>query len=99
MAHEPVTPFSVEPLPATFGAVVRGVRLADLDDSTFAKLYDAWLEYALLLFPDQHLTQAEQVAFAEPLRPARVRARPDQQRPARRNAPRRSRRTTTSCGS
>ena len=65
MTRKLVPPFSVEPLPATFGAVVRGVRLADLDDATFAKLYDSWLEYALLLFPDQHLTQAEQVAFAD----------------------------------
>jgi alpha-ketoglutarate-dependent taurine dioxygenase len=58
-------PFSIEPLPSTFGALVRGIRLADLDDATFAALYDAWLEYALLVFPDQHLTQDEQVAFAD----------------------------------
>ena len=58
-------PFSLEPLPATFGAVVRGIRLAELDDSTFAKLYDTWLEYALLVFPGQHLSQDEQVAFAD----------------------------------
>jgi len=57
-------PFSLEPLPATFGAVVRGLRLADLDEATFAALYDAWLEYALLVFPDQHLSQQEQIAFA-----------------------------------
>ena len=58
-------PFSLEPLPTTFGAVVRGVRLAELDDATFAKLYDAWLEYALLVFPGQHLSKDEQVAFAD----------------------------------
>lgn len=57
-------PFRLEPLPATFGARVRDLRLADLDDATFDALYDAWLEYALLVFPDQHLTHAEQVAFA-----------------------------------
>ncbi len=57
-------PFSVESLPATFGAVVRDIRLTDLDEPTFAALYDAWLEYALLVFPDQHLSQDEQVAFA-----------------------------------
>lgn len=58
-------PFSIESLPATFGAVVRGVRLAEIDDARFAALYDAWLEYALLVFPDQHLSQDEQVAFAD----------------------------------
>ncbi|MEZ4332209.1 MAG: TauD/TfdA family dioxygenase [Myxococcota bacterium] len=57
-------PFRLEPLPASFGARVEGLRLADLDETTFAALYDAWLEYALLVFPDQHLTNEEQVAFA-----------------------------------
>src|SRR5262249_27339769 len=30
----------------------------------FAALYAAWLEHALLIFPDQHLTREEQIAFA-----------------------------------
>ncbi|MEZ4282920.1 MAG: TauD/TfdA family dioxygenase [Myxococcota bacterium] len=59
-------PFTVEPLPnTTFGAIVRGVRLAGIDDATFAQLYAVWLEYALLVFPGQHLTPDEQVAFAD----------------------------------
>jgi len=58
-------PFELEPLPASFGALVRGLRLAELDDAGFAALYDAWLEYALLVFPDQHLSTGEQVAFAD----------------------------------
>lgn len=53
-----------EPLDATFGAVVTGTRLAGLDDATFDDLYGLWLEYALLIFPGQHLTRDEQVAFA-----------------------------------
>ncbi len=56
--------FEVEPLDATFGAVVTGLKLADLDDASFAVLHETWLEYALLLFPGQHLTHEEQVAFA-----------------------------------
>jgi len=56
--------FEIEPLEATFGAVVTGLRLTQLDDATFAQLYETWLEYALLLFPDQHLSNDEQVAFA-----------------------------------
>ncbi|MFO0689562.1 MAG: TauD/TfdA family dioxygenase [Myxococcota bacterium] len=60
-----VPPFRVEPLPATFGAIVRDIRLAELDDAGFRALYDVWLEHALLVFPDQHLTQDEQVAFAD----------------------------------
>jgi len=66
MTSAPLHPFSIEPLPnTTFGAIVRGVRLAAIDDATFAQLYSAWLEYALLVFPGQHLTPDEQVAFAD----------------------------------
>ncbi|WP_297695002.1 TauD/TfdA family dioxygenase [Phenylobacterium sp.] len=57
-------PFDVEPLPATFGAVVTGLRLAALSDADFAVLYETWLDYALLIFPGQHLTTQQQVAFA-----------------------------------
>jgi alpha-ketoglutarate-dependent taurine dioxygenase len=56
--------FTVAPVEATFGAVVTGRRLAELGDAAFAWLYGVWLDYALLIFPDQHLTNAEQVAFA-----------------------------------
>lgn len=41
-----------------------GVNLASIDDSTFSRLYAAWLEYALLIFPEQCLENEEQVAFA-----------------------------------
>ncbi len=57
--------FEVKPLDATFGAVVTGLKLAALDEAEFAALYDTWLEYALLVFPGQHLSNEEQVAFAK----------------------------------
>ncbi len=57
--------FEIEPLPSvTFGAVVTGVRLANLCEEDFTLLYEAWLEHALLIFPEQHLERDEQVAFA-----------------------------------
>ncbi len=52
------------PLDATFGAVVTGVKLAEMDDKTFRTLYETWLQYALLIFPEQHLSRAQQIAFA-----------------------------------
>lgn len=58
------TQVRIEPVDATFGAMVTGVRLADLDEEVYERLYEAWLTYALLIFPDQHLTHDEQVAFA-----------------------------------
>ena len=54
----------IQPLDATFGAVVTGVKLAALDDAAWQGLYAAWLKYALLIFPGQHLSRDEQVAFA-----------------------------------
>lgn len=57
-------PFDVEPLPASFGAVVTGLTLRNLGEDVFRRLYRVWLDYALLIFPGQHLTRDEQVAFA-----------------------------------
>jgi alpha-ketoglutarate-dependent taurine dioxygenase len=56
--------FTVQPLDATFGAIVTGLRLAEISDEAFAELYQAWLDHALLVFPGQHLTHAQQIAFA-----------------------------------
>jgi alpha-ketoglutarate-dependent taurine dioxygenase len=62
-----VTPraFDLAPLAGTtFGAVITGPRVAGLDDEGFRELYQAWLEYGLLVLPGQFLTRAEQIAFA-----------------------------------
>jgi alpha-ketoglutarate-dependent taurine dioxygenase len=58
------TTLEVEPVGATFGAVVRGVDLRALDEPTWTAVHDAWIEYALLIFPGQFLTRPEQDAFA-----------------------------------
>ena len=58
------SPFDIRPLDASFGAVVTGLKLAELDEAAFAELYRTWLDYALLIFPGQHLTRDEQIAFA-----------------------------------
>lgn len=58
------TTMRVEPLDATFGARVTGINLEHLDEPGFARLYALWLDYALLIFPGQHLSKAAQVAFA-----------------------------------
>ena len=56
--------FDITPLDATFGAVITGVKLAELDEARWRDLHAAWLDYALLVFPDQHLTREQQIAFA-----------------------------------
>jgi alpha-ketoglutarate-dependent taurine dioxygenase len=54
----------VEPLDATFGAIVTGVSIEDIDDGTWAALHAAWIEFALLIFPAQFPTREVQDAFA-----------------------------------
>jgi alpha-ketoglutarate-dependent taurine dioxygenase len=56
--------FTVEPLDASFGAVVTDLKCAELSEADFADLYRTWLDHALLVFPGQHLTGPEQIAFA-----------------------------------
>lgn len=54
---------TVEPLQATLGATVRGVRLAALGDDEWSVVHAAFLEHAVLVFPEQHLSGDEQAAF------------------------------------
>ena len=68
--------FDIDPLPATFGATVSGLKLARLDDDEFKALYRTWLDYGLLIFPAQHLTRDEQVAFAHRFGPIEIEITP-----------------------
>ncbi len=64
--------FQVQPIDATFGAVVTGARLATIDDATLLDLHATWLEYALLVFPGQNLRREEQIAFAKRFGPLEI---------------------------
>ncbi len=54
----------IEPLDATFGAVVRDVRIAELSDEEWTELHAAWLDRGLLVFPAQFITTDQQNDFA-----------------------------------
>ncbi|MBV9521263.1 MAG: TauD/TfdA family dioxygenase [Alphaproteobacteria bacterium] len=54
----------LRPLEGGFGAEVLGVEVAAIDDATFPAIHAAFLEHQLLLFRDQRLPPAAQVAFA-----------------------------------
>jgi alpha-ketoglutarate-dependent taurine dioxygenase len=54
----------LRPLAGELGAEVLGVQVADIDDAAFPALYAAFLRHQLLLFRDQRLPPAAQVAFA-----------------------------------
>src|SRR5471032_1102989 len=57
--------FRVQPVDASFGAVVTGIKLPGIDHATWQALHDTWLKYALLVFPGQFLKKDEQIAFAK----------------------------------
>jgi len=59
-----VTTINIEPLDATLGAVVTGVRLASVDDITCQAIEEAFHDHAVLVFPGQGLTHEEQRGFA-----------------------------------
>ena len=56
--------FSIQPISASFGAVITNIHLASLSEEDFRALYAVWLQYALLVFPGQYLSNDEQVTFA-----------------------------------
>ncbi len=58
-------PLSIEPTDATLGAVVTGIHLGSLDDSSWPEIEGAFHDHGVLIFPGQHLTADEQYGFAE----------------------------------
>ena len=48
------------------GAEIRGIDLSHkMDASTFSQVYEAWLQYSVLLFREQHLTDDDLIAFSQ----------------------------------
>ncbi len=57
---------TIRKLHPCLGAEISGVNLADdLDDATVDALRAAWIEHCVLVFRDQRITDAEQIAFSQ----------------------------------
>ena len=64
-APTPYTAFTLEPMTPTIGAVVVGISMADtVDAETFRQLNQALLEWKVLFFRNQDISQAEHATFA-----------------------------------
>jgi alpha-ketoglutarate-dependent taurine dioxygenase len=56
--------FKIEPIAdKVFGAVVSNIALPELDDATFAELYRSFLDYGFLVFPEQFLSEQQNIEF------------------------------------
>jgi taurine dioxygenase len=55
---------TVIPAPQEFGAEIQNVDLRTIDGNDFANLYRAWLNYSVLLFRGQILTDHDLIAFS-----------------------------------
>src|SRR3974390_2480316 len=59
-------PLAIKRLGRTFVAEVRGIRLAETTgDETYREILDALMEHAVLFFPGQYLTDADQERFSK----------------------------------
>lgn len=57
---------TIEPIKSSFAALVNGISIRDgIDDDTFAMIERAFEEHSVLVFPNQPVTDEEQVAFSE----------------------------------
>src|SRR5262247_3539477 len=54
----------IAPIDATLGAVVTDITLSQMDAVTWKAIEQAFHDHAVLVFPEQQLTEEEQVAFA-----------------------------------
>ena len=56
---------TVTPTNATLGAILTDIDLANLDDATGRVVENAFHDFGALIFPNQHLTEEAQIAFAK----------------------------------
>ena len=64
MPHSVPTVPTITPTDATLGATITDIDLTDMDEATWRRVESAFHEHAVLIFPDQTLSEAAQIDFA-----------------------------------
>ncbi len=59
------TELRISPTDATLGAIITGIGLSAVDDKSWSAIEEAFHEYAVLIFPGQHMSAEAQVAFGK----------------------------------
>jgi taurine dioxygenase len=58
-------PIDIQPTPKPLGAEISGVDLSqDLPDGLFAEIYEAFINYKVLVFPNQNIEPSHHIAFS-----------------------------------
>ena len=71
--RRPADTMQTRPLSPALGAEIMGVDLSEpISDELFAKIQDCWHQHLVVLFRDQHLSEADQVRFAERFGPLAI---------------------------
>jgi taurine dioxygenase len=55
--------FEIIPVDGALGAEIHCESVADVDDAEFTKIYRAWLDHLVLLFPRQHVSHTDFIRF------------------------------------
>ncbi len=72
-AVAPPSPLTIRAVPGALGAEVLGLDLAQpVSDADFARIHRAHLDHHVLVFRDQRITPAEQVAFSRRFGPLQI---------------------------
>ncbi len=62
----------IHPLTGSCGAEITGTNLANLSNTHFSQIHDAFLAHGVVFFRDQHITLDDQVGFARRFGPLEV---------------------------
>ena len=53
----------VKQIHKNIGVSIEGVDLSKIDENTFQKIKDLWLQYLIIIFPKQNISDEDHIKF------------------------------------